>query len=189
VSVKSIALKKERKKAYPWIEPVIDYWEKRVCESNMGCDWDEAHKRCWRCGVKARLQRCHIIPEAAGGTTDPSNIIALCAYCHDEAPDVTDPTVMWEWLKTTRAIFHDTYWYEKAFAEAFPSGVPTETVTTICAVDEETFTKTFQQYCGFHWNQHGSGCVIKHSTRTAFVRHLATVAATLTNQQGATAEP
>ena len=57
--------------------------------------------RCWSCGSNRRnLQKCHIVPKSLGGPNDPSNIVPLCPHCHDEAPDVKDPEVMWTWIAT-----------------------------------------------------------------------------------------
>lgn len=64
---------------------IIDYWIKHQDEGELGVDWAEAHERCWRCGYKSRLERCHIIPSSLGGTDNPCNLILLCHRCHKEA--------------------------------------------------------------------------------------------------------
>ena len=82
---------------------IIDYWETRIYEGNMGCDWSEAHQLCWRCAENKRgkIQRCHIIAQAAGGPDVPSNYVLLCERCHKAAPDCPDAQWMWNWIKET----------------------------------------------------------------------------------------
>jgi HNH endonuclease len=87
------------------IRDIVSYWETRANECDMGCDFDEANKRCWACGILGKprdpshLERCHIIPRSLGGEDIPSNYVILCRNCHMEAPDVVDPSVMWEFIK------------------------------------------------------------------------------------------
>lgn len=44
------------------------------------------------------LQRCHIIPEACGGSSDVSNLTLMCADCHRECPEVADKAVVVDWM-------------------------------------------------------------------------------------------
>lgn len=77
----------------------IEYWSKRVSESEIGTDWDLADRQCWRCGKEADLQRCHIVPDSLGGKDESPNIVLLCERCHEEGPNVEDPEIMWDWIK------------------------------------------------------------------------------------------
>lgn len=77
---------------------IVNYWVSRQDECGLAVDWAEAHERCWRCGYKSRLHRCHIVPNAQGGPDEPSNLVLLCGRCHREAPNVADPSFMWLWL-------------------------------------------------------------------------------------------
>lgn len=43
--------------------------------------------RCMKCGRSKPLQIHHIIPAYLGGTDEEFNLITLCKYCHDLAPD------------------------------------------------------------------------------------------------------
>ena len=52
----------------------------------------------WRVWNRAALQRCHLVPDALGGTDDPCNLVLLCARCHTEAPDVGDADYMLRWI-------------------------------------------------------------------------------------------
>ena len=78
---------------------IVEYWNSKVNELDITVDWCEAEKCCWRCGIETSLQRAHIIPDSLGGKDEPANLILLCGRCHGEAPNVTDPEIMWDWLK------------------------------------------------------------------------------------------
>lgn len=77
---------------------IVEYWSKKVSELDISVDWSEADKNCWRCGCSKNLQRAHIVPDSLGGLDAPENLILLCEKCHSEAPNVTDPEIMWDWL-------------------------------------------------------------------------------------------
>lgn len=96
---------------------IVAYWASRADECGLGADWAEALERCWRCGYRSELQRCHIIPEALVGANDASNLVLLCGRCHREAPNVSDPRFMWIWLRSTCVAFYDTYWTAKGAEE------------------------------------------------------------------------
>jgi hypothetical protein len=98
-------------------EEVASYWMNREEESGLAIDWADAHERCWRCGYKASLQFCHIVPEALGGPREASNLVLLCGRCHREAPNVQDPRFMWVWLRSTCVPFYDTYWTARGIQE------------------------------------------------------------------------
>lgn len=51
------------------------------------CRLAEAYTHCWRCGCEKNLQRCHI-----------------------DGPNVTDPEIMWDWIKAYSVPFYDTFW-------------------------------------------------------------------------------
>lgn len=96
---------------------IIDYWSRNQDECGLAVDWAEAHELCWRCAHSRRLQRCHIVPRALGGSEDPRNLVLLCAQCHAEAPNVVDPEFMWTWLRAHAVSFYEMYWYERGFRE------------------------------------------------------------------------
>ncbi|MFA5152431.1 MAG: HNH endonuclease signature motif containing protein [Clostridia bacterium] len=107
------------------IPEIINYWENKIDESEMGADWCDIFQttakkgRCWRCGYEKKLHRCHIIPDSLGGKDEPSNYVLLCGPCHSEAPNVIDTNAMWEWIKiTSKESFAgccDTFWIMKGF--------------------------------------------------------------------------
>lgn len=80
-------------------------------------DWAEAEDHCWRCGCERHLQRCHIIPHALGGKDEPSNIVLLCRRCHADGPNVTDPEIMWDWIRSYSVPFYNTFWSLKGMQE------------------------------------------------------------------------
>lgn len=98
-------------------QEIVDYWKVREDECGFGVDWSEAHERCWRCGYKSRLHRCHIVPRSQGGPYDPSNLVLLCGRCHREGPNINDPRFMWLWLRTTCVPFYDLYWTARGVHE------------------------------------------------------------------------
>jgi len=99
------------------IEEIADYWGNHSDECGLSVDWIDAKSLCWRCAHKRKLQRCHIIPRALGGSEDPSNLVLLCAQCHSEAPNVNDSEFMWVWLRAHAADFYGTYWQNRGYRE------------------------------------------------------------------------
>lgn len=110
-------MKNKRKNIKTTIPEIIDYWIKFEDECALNFDWSEANIVCWRCGCKRKLYRCHIIPDSLGGKDEPSNLVLLCADCHEEAPNVESSTFMWDWIKSFRNPFYDTFWQNQAMQE------------------------------------------------------------------------
>jgi len=92
------------------IRQAVDYWSKIVDECDLSVDWAEADTHCWRCGCEKNLERCHIILDSLGGEDSPSNIVLLCKRCHIDGPNVTDPEIMWDWIKAYSVPFYNTFW-------------------------------------------------------------------------------
>lgn len=130
-----------------WIFNAITYWQQRVDEGDLGCDWREADRRCWRCGHKRKSQKCHIVPQSLGGSDDVSNIIPLCAQCHDEMPNVTDATCVWHWIAADHGATYDTYWSKKAIKE---SGL---SVQQLMLIDLGKLNALIQDEVGIHFGQ------------------------------------
>src|SRR5439155_8317306 len=86
-------------------------------EGGLAVDWSEAHQRCWRCGYKANLQKCRIVPRARGGKLASENLVLLCRRCHRDAPNVTDARFMWIWLRATSVPLYDTWIWSRALQE------------------------------------------------------------------------
>jgi len=96
---------------------IVEYWSWHQDECGLSVDWAEAEKLCWRCAHKRRLQRCHIVPKALGGSDTADNLVLLCGQCHAEAPNVADPSFMWVWLRAHAVPFYGTYWQERGGRE------------------------------------------------------------------------
>lgn len=92
------------------VEEIVNYWVRYVDECDLSIDFSEAHERCWRCGCKINLERCHIIPHSLGGKDEPSNLVLLCKRCHLDNSNVANKEIMWDWLKAYAVSFYDTFW-------------------------------------------------------------------------------
>jgi len=111
-------IKRRRKKVPQWIKDAVAYWQTRVYEGDIGCDWDEADVRCWRCGYLRKCQKCHIVAKSLGGSDEVDNLIPLCCECHDEMPNVLDKEEVWRWIERDHGSLHDTFWACKAMADS-----------------------------------------------------------------------
>lgn len=113
--------RKKEKKKRPRIKTtkkeIVDYWSSIQDECGLSVDWAEAEERCWRCGYKKKLQRCHIIPDSLGGKDEPSNLVLLCERCHIDAPNIESKTFMWDWIRANGTSFYDTFWQKRAEKE------------------------------------------------------------------------
>lgn len=150
-------IKRKRKKVKQWIKDCISYWSDRVDEMEMGADWSEADVVCWRCGHIRQQQKCHIVPKSLGGSDDASNVIPLCAMCHDEMPNVNDPKCVWEWIRKDHGILYDTYWTARAIKE---SGLTDEEIKRFSL---KKFMAAFDD-CGTHFGQCTGGARMTPAT-------------------------
>lgn len=48
---------------------------------------------------------------------EPSNLVLLCKKCHLENPNVSDPEIMWDWLKAYRTSLYNTFGIIQGFKE------------------------------------------------------------------------
>ncbi|MCM3749266.1 HNH endonuclease [Paenibacillus pasadenensis] len=98
-------------------QQIVDYWFSIVDECDLSVDASEAHERCWRCGYKQSLERCHIIPSSLGGEDTVSNLVLLCRRCHLENPNIANKDIMWDWLRAHKATFYNTFWVKQGMKE------------------------------------------------------------------------
>ncbi|WP_141506270.1 HNH endonuclease [Paenibacillus luteus] len=98
-------------------QAIVDYWFSIVDECGLSVDASEAHERCWRCGYKQSLERCHIIPNCLGGEDKASNLVLLCHRCHLENPNIANMDIMWDWLRAYGTPFYDTFWVKQGMKE------------------------------------------------------------------------
>ena len=92
------------------VKEIVAYWVRHKDESNLSVDFSEANERCWRCGCKRNLERCHIIHNLLGGKDEPSNLVLLCKQCHLDNPNVKYSEIIWKWLQAYKVPFYDTFW-------------------------------------------------------------------------------
>lgn len=148
-----------------WIVDAIAHHSATMDETHMGCDWIDAASRCWRCGNESRLQRCHIIPRSMGGPDVPHNFVALCARCHDEAPDVNSAEMMWAWIKATCSTLHGEMWARRTV-----DGMRKQDVKYLASmsIDEiECILRDAASRVGIHCGQGNQGAYIKTSSWVA----------------------
>ncbi len=152
-------MKKSRKKTPAWLTAAIAYHSQRKDESRMGCDWDEAHHLCWRCGHHRSLQQCHIVPASLGGSDNPDNMVGLCCECHDEMPNVKDPDAVWQWIAATCVPMHDTFWHIRSW-ELVKQLLPDAEKAVQVAQNTETVMSEYrklQSEWSLHFRQNSSG--------------------------------
>lgn len=126
------------------IEEIVNYWAKHEDECGLSVDWAEADHRCWRCGCKKNLQRCHIVPDSIGGKDEASNLVLLCKRCHADGPNVKDPEIMWDWIRAYGVPFYDTFWtilgnreYEFIYGHSVESDLKKIVEHSMNVVDED----------------------------------------------------
>lgn len=76
-------------------------------------------------GSGARLNRCHIIPFACGGSDEPSNLFLLCEECHHLSPDTDDPRNFFLWVYNKRQEEHFSF-------DGWNFGKVIDQVNTLC---------------------------------------------------------
>lgn len=159
------------KKVKEWVVQSICYWSERIPEEDIGVDWGDgtAENHCWRCGCKRSLQKCHIVPKSLGGLDDPSNIIPLCAMCHDEAPNVDDPNEMWNWIKEDHGSLNNLFWINKGFEKVNLTEVQKKLISKKSKRFIE-ITKKVLNRTGTHFGQHSGGSRTTVSTWAWVIR-------------------
>ena len=102
-NAKNLTSSSKTSKSKKWIKECWDHHSQHIDDHGLSIswdEWDECKTMCWCCGQRTNhLQRCHIVPKSLGGTFEPHNIVPLCGACHDEAPDVIDKNIIFEWIK------------------------------------------------------------------------------------------
>ena len=164
--------KSKEEKQKKWIKACWNYHSQYIDELDVAPDWGDWKtdwNMCWCCGYRtSHLQKCHLTPKSLGGINEESNIIPLCAQCHDQAPDVLDPEVMIDWIKNNKNALsgfgqgrYNHLWdlliseYEKG------NLIPAEYDDFVFKFYLERNYKKISA----HGSQSGSGLMIKKSTR------------------------
>jgi hypothetical protein len=67
---------------------------------------DHDFPECWCCrkqrGDWSKFERCHIIPRALGGQSDPSNFFLMCKRCHRESPTSANEDAFWLYVNSVK---------------------------------------------------------------------------------------
>jgi len=156
-------VERRQKKAPSWQKKAAEYWARKIPETEIGCDYDEADVRCWRCGHLRTCQKCHIVARSLGGSDDVSNIIPLCAACHDEMPNVSDPSEVWRWIAADHGEMYETYWTVRAIKSC---GLSPEQMAGFDA----GAVKSLMDQCALHLGQLNGGARISTATLAWAVR-------------------
>jgi hypothetical protein len=72
---------------------IVEWAIRNLDECGMGCDADEYHD-------------------------EPYNYRLLCSECHQEAPNVADPSAMDKWIRDTSVPTYDTFWEMRGIMES-----------------------------------------------------------------------
>lgn len=96
---------------------IVEYWEEKLRSSESNVTYEMALTHCWRCRVKKRLDRCHIVARSLGGEDMPSNYVLLCKHCHFESPNIVDPEYIWDWLVSHKMPDKAEFWFYKGMLE------------------------------------------------------------------------
>ena len=83
----------------PSKKQILKHWKEQIP------DIDDTH--CWSCGLKGKLERCHIEPVRNGGKNNASNLHILCNRCHTDSEYFYGQDY-WLWFKNRRK-FRDMY--------------------------------------------------------------------------------
>jgi hypothetical protein len=183
-------MEEKNKRRSPPHSDIVDYWESRVDEGDIGIDWaDSPERRCWRCAklckskTANRIERCHIIPHSLKGSNEPCNFVLLCKHCHKEAPNINCKDAMWLWIKQTSVPYYNTWLeirtnrdYKEIFGSCFNEdmlkvckkklgGLSCDEIKSFKLVLEDEYKKNLKEV-SVHWGQ----TYFNYSTR-AFLYH------------------
>ena len=70
----------------------------------------EDFKKIWNYKeIKSKFNRCHILANQFGGSTDVNNMFLLCSHCHGESPDNTNSKIFFAWILNRRKDYEMGY--------------------------------------------------------------------------------
>lgn len=135
---------------------IADYWQYELEDNQTNVPFSQATSTCWRCGIKKRLDRCHILPESLGGDDTPSNFILLCKHCHFDNPNLNDKEIIWDWLRAYR---HDetSFWLSQGKREyEYIYGIQIDDEIKDAHIDSDHYWSQFEETIktvGHHFGQ------------------------------------
>lgn len=181
------------------ISEIVDYWAPRIDECDLSVDWSEAEEYCWNCGSPKDLTRCHIVARSLGGQDIPSNYVVLCRKCHEEAPNVEDPRIMWDWLIAHKASFYKTHFVvegRREYAFIYKRTVDEEIrfiMNESNSLNEDRFQEIFKESISrstTHWGQYTPNkATIAGTIRMALLQYAEECGVTLPDARAKTLTP
>lgn len=84
---------------------IVDAHQLLLDSNILSVNSTQAMSHCWRCGLKKRLDRCHIKAQSQGGEDTAQNYVLLCKHCHFASPDNGDPEFMFQWLSAYKVTY------------------------------------------------------------------------------------
>lgn len=139
-------------------QEIATFWQDRIESDAISITYKQATTHCWRCGVKKRLDRCHILADALGGEDTPGNFVLLCKHCHFDNPNISNMDIVWDWLKAYQLHEGETFWFQQGLREFHYIYGKTldEELLTLGYNNRDTFEIAFQkqlQHVTHHFGQ------------------------------------
>ncbi len=137
---------------------IVEAWRHEIENGSVNVTLKNASTTCWRCGVKKRLDRCHIVPHSKGGEDTPSNFVLLCKHCHFDNPNLDRADIIWDWLRAYKLDEEQSFWFmqgEREFSFIYNTALDQE-LLKIGFSDREAFNTLFQEEmkeAGHHFGQ------------------------------------
>lgn len=155
---------------------IARHWEDHLNELGISPS-DFETPNCFACGKSSyskkswsncRMQRCHIIPRALGGSSSAGNFLLLCNSCHEAAPDINDRELVLRWVRERKIhIFYELRAIDDAFEQfGYPDWQNHEGVREIINSKFPDLLST-DPTKEKQWSTHGSE--VSHSTWVALV--------------------
>lgn len=116
---------------------IANYWNSVKSEDKFSVS------QCWRCGIKKRLDRCHIKAQAISGADEPSNFVLLCKHCHFDSPNTDNSDFIWEWLDHYRMRPEADLWFHLGVREY--NSLYQENLYELIKGNETTFENVFHE--------------------------------------------
>ena len=151
-------IKKQTQKIKTSKLEIAEFWKCELEAGEVNVNFKNATTHCWRCGVKKRLDRCHIVPHSQGGEDSPENFVLLCKHCHFENPNLSNVEVIWKWLKAYKFDEGETFWFvqgEREFEFIYSTTIE-EALAKKNYFDRRLFNEIFEEKikeAGHHFGQ------------------------------------
>lgn len=136
---------------------IAEYWKDRIDKGETNVSFKQATTHCWRCGIKKRLDRAHIVPRSQEGSDSPENFVLLCKHCHIDNPNLNNIEVVWDWLRAYRLQEGESLWLVQGLREyEYIYGESLEESLIKHRIKRELFDITFDEVLkdvGHHFGQ------------------------------------